>query len=256
MKITNRIIGIAIGFSYSASAVFAGTEDTKDDGTDPTRYSTTAAIQYEHINLKDGFNHNTLNLSYSFPVDEAQRYGMSITLPIAKNDVLQNDHINIGDAAIKISHVHTMTDDYAVVLAAEAAFDTAQRSELGTGKNVIKLTGIYARFLQDGAILAPSILQSNSVSGDGSRENVNTTALDFYYVPKLGDPKNSVTIDPALNIDWVENTQYASLAVTFGRELGVAYGGTNYVFVKPSVFSGHHRSGNWGLEFGYKIIGF
>ena len=256
MKTTYITIGIAVWLSCSACAVFAGSENTKDDGTDPTRYSTTAAIQYEHINLKDGFNHNTLNLTYSFPLGEARRYGMSIILPVAKNDVLQNDHVNIGDAAIKINHVYTMTDDYAVVLAAETAFATAQRSELGTGKNVIKLTGIYARFLQDGAILAPSILQSNSVSGADSRENINTTALDFYYVPKLSNPKNSLTIDPALNIDWVENTQYASLAVTYGRELGLAYGGTNYIFIKPSVFSGHHRSGNWGLEFGYKIIGF
>jgi hypothetical protein len=242
--------------SCSEKPVFASSEKSKDDGTDPTRYSTTAAIQYEHINLKDGFNHNTLNLTYSFPLGEARRYGMSIILPVAKNDVLQNDHVNIGDAAIKLNHVYTMTNDYAVVLAAETAFATAQRTELGTGKNVLKLTAIYARFLENGAILAPSIVQSNSVGGADSRANINTSSLDFYYVPKLSNPKNSITFDPALNFDWVENTQYASLAVTFGRELGVAYGGTNYVFVKPSVFSGHHRSGNWGLELGYKIIGF
>lgn len=256
MKLTNKIIVMVISLLFSENAAFAGNENSKDDGTDPTRYTRTAAIQYEHINLKDGFNHNTLNLTYSFPLGEARRYGMSIILPVAKNDVLQNDHVNIGDAAIKLNHVYTMTNDYAVVLAAETAFATAQREELGTGKNVLKLTAIYARFLEDGAILAPSILQSNSVGGTDSRENINTSSLDFYYVPKLANPKNSITFDPALNFDWVANTQYASLAVTFGRELGVAYGGTNYLFVKPSVFSGHQRSGNWGLEFGYKIIGF
>jgi hypothetical protein len=256
MKPINKIIVIVILILCSEKPVFASSENSKDDGTDPTRYTRTAAIQYEHINLKDGFNHNTLNLTYSFPLGEARRYGMSIILPVAKNDVLQNDHVNIGDAAIKLNHVYTMTNDYAVVLAAETAFATAQRTELGTGKNVLKLTAIYARFLEDGAILAPSIVQSNSIGGADSRANINTSSLDFYYVPKLSNPKNSITFDPALNIDWVANTQYASLAVTFGRELGVTYGGTNYLFVKPSVFSGHQRSGNWGLEFGYKIIGF
>jgi hypothetical protein len=85
---------------------------------------------------------------------------------------------------------------------------------------------------------------------------VNSTTLDVYYVPRLADARNLVTYDPALTFDWERHTQFASLAVTFGRVLGPAFGGKGIVFVKPSLFAGSDRPSPWGLEIGYKVIAF
>ena len=99
-------------------------------------------------------------------------------------------------------------------------------------------------------------MQSNSLWGDGNRPDVNFTTIDFYYVPKLANPKNLITYDPALNFDWENEKQFVSLAITFGRVLGPQLGGNGVLFVKPSVFGGSDRPGPWGLEVGYKVIGF
>ena len=44
--------------------------------------------------------------------------------------------------------------------------------------------------------------------------------------------------------------------MTYGRVLGPAFGGTGIVTIKPSVFAGDDRFGDWGLEVGYKVLGF
>jgi hypothetical protein len=55
----------------------------------------------------------------------------------------------------------------------------------------------------------------------------------------------------------VENdAEFASVAVTIGRVIGPAFGGSSQVYVKPGVFLGGERSADWGIEIGYKVIGF
>lgn len=55
---------------------------------------------------------------------------------------------------------------------------------------------------------------------------------------------------------WQSDKRFASLTVTMGRVVGPAFGGNGIVFVKPSVFGGSDRPGKWGIESGYKVIGF
>ncbi len=103
---------------------------------------------------------------------------------------------------------------------------------------------------------APAFVQNNSFSGDKSRPDINLTTLDFYYVPKFADSRNLMTFDPALNFDWENDKRFFSLQVTAGRVVGKAFGGNAIIFIKPSVFAGSDRPGSWGLEVGYKVLGF
>lgn len=80
--------------------------------------------------------------------------------------------------------------------------------------------------------------------------------MDFYYVPKLKDQRYFVTVDPAWTADLENNAKFGSLAVTIGRLLGRAFGASTQLYVKPSVFAGSERSADWGLEVGYKVVGF
>lgn len=111
-------------------------------------------------------------------------------------------------------------------------------------------------FLTGGHIFAPAAVQTKSLGGNSARAKVNNTVFDFYYVPRLSDPKTFVTVDPALSFDWEREKTFASLAVTLGRAIGPAFGGNAQVFIKPSVFGGGERPANRGVEVGYKVIGF
>ncbi len=255
-------IGSAPAVLVAASLFIAGVAQAQeaakapDNGTDPSRFSTAASVQFETFKLNPDYRLNTLNFTYWQPFGEKANYNLRVRLPVVQNNALGNDGYSVGDFSLKLNHVYKLTRDYAVVLAGEMAFDTAQRAELGTGKNVFKGTVIYAKFLEGGDIFAPAVVQSNSLWGDSARAKVNLTVFDFYYVPKLQDPKYFVTIDPALSLDWEAKKQFASLAVTVGRSIGPAFGGNSQIFIKPTVFGGNERSANWGIEVGYKVIGF
>jgi hypothetical protein len=227
-----------------------------DNGTDPTKFSRLAEAKYEYLDLKGGFGSGTLRLSYTEPLGEKNDYSLRLRVPVTYVNVLGNDQHALGDVSVQLQHVFGLTKEHAFVAQGEMIFDTAQRPELGTGKNVFKGTLIYAKFLQGGAIFAPAWVQSNSISGDKARAKVNTTTFDFYYVPKLADPRNLVTFDPSLNFDWENDKRFAGLAVTMGRVMGPAFGGNGILFVKPSVFVGGDRPSSWGLEVGFKVLGF
>lgn len=245
----------------ASGVAFAQTEQNTvpaavDNGTDPSKLNTIAEAKYEYLDLQGGFSSGTLRLSYTTPLDEAQRYALRIRVPVTYVDALGDNSYDLGDASLEVSHVFGLTKQHAFVAKGELIFDTAGRSELGTGQNVFKGTFIYAKFLQSGSIFAPALVQSNSLWGDDARSKVNVTTFDFYYVPKLKDPRNLITYDPSLTFDWENDKQFAGLAITFGRVIGPQFGGNGIVFVKPSLFAGADRPGSWGVEVGYKVIGF
>jgi hypothetical protein len=84
----------------------------------------------------------------------------------------------------------------------------------------------------------------------------NNTALDLYYVPKLNDPRNYMTIDPALLYDWELERLSSLLALTLGRVIPTALPGTSGVFIKPSIGIANERAYDWGLEVGFTVVRF
>lgn len=244
------VSGLALGQEDQSAAPTA-----VDNGTDPTKLLTIAEAKYEYLDLQNGFSSSTLRLSYTKPFGEG-KYSFRARLPIAAVDVFGDESYDIGDFSLEVAHVFGLSKKGAFVAKGEMVFDTAARPELGTGQNVFKGTLIYAKFLKGGNIFAPAIVQSNSLWGDNNRVDVNFTTFDFYYVPKLSNPKNLITYDPALNFDWENDKQFASLAVTFGRVLGPQLGGNGILFFKPSVFAGSDKPSAWGVEVGYKVLGF
>ncbi len=231
-------------------------DDKIDNGTDPTKLSTAASASFEYFDLVSGIGSNTLKLNYTTPLGEKKNYSLQFRLPVASLNGIGNGSYDIGDASLRLTHVFGVSRKGGMVIQGEMVFDTAGRPELGTGQNVFKGTFIYAKFLESGAIFAPAIVQSNSLWGKDSRPDVNITTLDFYYVAKLASPKNLITYDPFLTFDWENKREFAGLAVTFGRVIGPALGGNEIISFKPTLFGGNERPSDWGIEVGYKIIGF
>jgi hypothetical protein len=228
---------------------------TPDNGTDPTRVSRTVQVRYEYLDLRDGFTSNTLRFLYTQPLGP----GLSAVfkVPVTRVDVYGNNDVGLGDVSVQVGKVFGLSEDGGNVLQAEVFFDTATRPELGNGNSVLKATYIRAFFLQGGAILAPSLVHSVSLQGGNDRPKVNLTTFDFYYVPKMDDPRNLVTVDPNVTYNWQNGNRFASLAVTLGRSLGSSpFGGNHFVLVKPAILFGGDRPSKWGLELTYKVIGF
>jgi hypothetical protein len=239
------------------AALFAAPEPVAevDNGTDPTRLNTTAVVTYEHVGLVAGAT-DSINASYVQPLGAARRTSLRLKVPFVRNDALGSDDFGLGDLGLKASHILHLTRSYGLLTSAEFVFDSAERAELGSGQNVFKPGFTYAKFLKDGSIFAPAIVQSNSLWGDDRRARVNSTVFDFYYVPHLANPRYFITVDPAMSLDWEGEREFASLSITLGRSLGPALGGSSQASIRPTVFAGGERPADWGIEIGYKVIGF
>lgn len=253
MKQPIALLVLALG-ALGAGSVLAQ-DKAVDNGTDPTKVSTQAQVKFEHLDVGRGLKLDTLRLWYGVPLGEKKNYSLMFKVPVTRLKGVPNDDYALGDASVQVGHVFGLTREGGYVAQGELIFNTAKRPELGTGKNVFKGTFIVARFLEHG-IFAPAFVQSNSISGDDHRAKVNQTTFDFYYVPKMADPKNLVTFDPSINFDWESNKKFLGLAVTLGRVIGPAFGGNSIILVKPSVFAGGDRPSKWGIEVSYKLIGF
>lgn len=256
MALRHLLMALSGAALLCAPGANAQDKPAANNGTDPTKFQSVALARYEFLDLDGGFGSGTLRLVYSRPFGARRDYLWEATVPVTAVDVYGNDGYDLGDVALKVQHVFGLSRAGAYVVKGEMNFDTAARPELGTGKDVFKGTFILARFLKNKAIFAPAVVHSVSVGGDAARADVNFTTFDFYYVPKLKDPRNLLTFDPSLNFDWENDKQYAGLAVTAGRVVGPAFGGNAVVFVKPSIFAGGDRPGGWGIEVGYKVLGF
>lgn len=253
MKTTTALHVLALAALCATPALAQDKE--VDNGTDPTKVSSAVQLKLEHLKLNGGFNSDTFRAWYTMPLGEKKNYSLVLKLPVASVDVFGNDNYALGDVSVQLGHVFGLTKEGGYVAQGELIFDTAKRPELGTGKHVFKGTFIVARFLEHG-IFAPAFVQSNSLGGDKNRAKVNATTLDFYYVPKMTDPRNLVTLDPSLNFDWENKLKYGGLAVTVGRVIGPAFGGNAILLAKPSVLIGGDRPAKWGIELTYKVIGF
>jgi hypothetical protein len=227
-----------------------------NNGTDPTRPPKMIAVSYGYTELRNGFRQDILKGLYQQPISKDGRTVAKVELPLVSTDVLGRSGFNLGDITLGLQRVAVVTPQYGLVYKAELVLNTANHIEQGTGKNVLKATAIYAKFLAGGAIFAPAIVHNESLWGESGRAKVRLTTLDFYYVPKLSDPKTFVTFDPNVNFDWEGDKTFFGLAVTLGRAIGPAFGGNGQVYIKPSILAGNDRPGNWGFEVGFKVLGF
>jgi hypothetical protein len=228
-----------------------------DNGTDPTRLSRNVSVGYEYVDLPGGGDVATLNFRYGTPISKDGRTAIQIKLPITDANVGNEPGLDFGDVSLKATRVVAVTRGYGIVASAELSFDTAGEPSGGSGTEVLKLSGVYAKFLKGGAIFAPAVVHTERIgSSVPSRPDISNTIVDFYYVPKLADRRYYVTLDPSIKHDWISDETSGAFAVTLGRTLDTAGQGTSSVYIKPSVGIGKYRGLDAGLEIGFKIVGF
>jgi len=245
-----RVLAAAVLAVVGISAAVA---QEVDNGTDPTKLSTSALIQYKHTDLRIGRSTGLFEAGYTQPLGEAKRMALSVNLPVASG--VADSSFGFGDASLKFTHVVDLNRSRGIAYTAEFVFDTADRDELGAGHTWLKASGFYAMFLP-GGILAPALVQAISVGDRGNRARINNTTLDVYWVPKLDTPSFYVTYDPSITYDWERDAAFGSLIVTLGRPLGKFLGGDSQVFLKPQILVGGDRPAEWSVQVGFKVIGF
>jgi hypothetical protein len=225
-----------------------------ENGTNPTQLQRTLIIKADNLWLHGDGTQQDLKLGFTQPFGTGKPKAISVEIPTLRNTrITDGNGLELGDVTIGLTYVTNVTRRGGWVLRGELALDTGARPGYGSGGTVAELTVIRALFLRNHAIFAPTIAFSQDVGGDA---RVRQLVADFYYVPKLKDPRNFITLDPALTFNDVTDARFASLAVTLGRALPPAWGGRPKIYVKPAVYLGGDRPTDWSVEIGFKLLGF
>ncbi len=255
MKVFHMRNLVISSITMAVFLVSSSVAEEVNNGTNPTLLATTMGIQYQYTNLGDGLYAGLYEAFYTRPFGEKGNMSWTTTLRFASGPIDQD--IGLGDFSAKFTHVPIVTPEYGAAYTVELFLDTADRPELGSGQTNVKMSAFYAKFLEDGSIFAPAVVHQFGLGDeDFGRSYLNQTTIDFYYVPKLPDPKYYVTLDPALIRDWENEKNFASLQVTMGMLTGKLFGGESQIFVKPGVLVGGGQSAAWSVQAGFKVIGF
>lgn len=226
-----------------------------NNGTNPTILATTAGIQYKYTDFGSGFSNDLFEAYSLVPFGAGNNMSLEFRLAYASGPI--DDSYGLGDLSLKFTHVLEVNASYGIAYTAKLSFDSADRPDLGAGQTVLELSGFYARFLKNGGIVAPALVQTFGLGDeDPGRNKVNITTFDFYYVPKLSTNIVYITFDPALIYDWERDKGFASLTTTFGFPMGKAFGGDSQIFIAPQILAGANRPADWNVQVGYKVIGF
>lgn len=237
-----------------ADGTSAANEEAINNGTNPTLLTTQAVIQFQYNEIDTNLDSDLLEFQYTQPIGDGNK-AFRFTLPFG-NSPFDND-LDIGDISITFVDVFYLTKQNGAAYTAELFLDTAARDDNGYGQFALETSVFYAFFLKSGAIFAPAWVQTFGLEGgNDDDEKLNQTTFDFYYVPKLPNPKYFMTFDPAIIHDWENDNTFGSLQVTLGMLTGKAFGGDSQVFVKPGVLFGGDAPADWSLQVGYKVLNF
>ncbi len=244
-----------------------------NNGTNPTLLTTQAGIQYQFNQINPDLDTGLLELFYTQPFGDGSR-AFRLTVPFSDSEF--NSHPRLGDAALAFAEnpdigaelalgdisltyidVFYLTERNGSAFTFELFLDMAATDFAGYGQLAGETSLFYAWFLDNGSIFAPAWVQTFGLEGgNDDGQNVNVTTIDFYYVPKLANPKYYLTFDPAVIRDWETDDTFGSLQVTAGMLTGRAFGGDSQVFIKPGILFGGDGPADWSVQVGFKVLNF
>ena len=139
----------------------------------------------------------------------------------------------------------------------EAIFDTAQRSGLGLGYNILSPILAIPYSLSDQWRFEPTAKFRAALGGHYSKYRQTIVELLFNW--KQAANKYWVQIDPKIEIDQVKDKTAFSLELEAGKQLGKGIG----AYLRPSFPLGKYgivdargveRKFNWAFECGIKYV--
>ncbi|MGX9352885.1 hypothetical protein ACS3QZ_16935 [Shimia sp. W99] len=250
-----------------------GAVEEINNGTNPTLLTTQMGLQYQYNRINASLNTGLLEAFYVKPFGDGSK-AFRFNLPVSDSPFnaapnfggasaagsitgLGGDEMRLGDISVTYIDVFHLTKKNGAAFTAELFLDTAETPTSGYGQFALETTLFYAWFLENGSIFAPAWVQTFGLEG-GNKDGVdlNTTTIDFYYVPKLANPKYYMTFDPAIIHDWESDDTFGSLQITMGMMTGKAFGGDGQLFIKPGVVFGGDAPADWSIQVGFKVLNF
>jgi hypothetical protein len=251
--------------------------DTSDkSGTNPVNFQRDLRFYNETswLNTAGDGNQNVLTTEYRQGLFDGE-WQFRIKAPIVTSltadfddDGFDDlDESGVGDVNFRLLKKPWTKGPHAIAIALEVFLDTASEDALGAGNTTLGPQIFYAYFFgknpipipgyRGGGLFAPGLQYRFSVDEADGRSETDAIAIDINYLAMSEDKTRWVFINPQILSDRENDQDYAFFDIEFGwmmAKWNPDLKGQSF-YVRPTFTIGADRPTDWGIEFGYKFVG-
>ncbi|MGI9237183.1 MAG: hypothetical protein ACR2QZ_07285 [Woeseiaceae bacterium] len=247
--------------------------DTSDKtGTNPVNFQRDLRFynEYSWLNTLGDGSQNVLTAEYRQALFDGEwqfrarvPFVTSLEADFNNDGIDDIDESGVGDANFRLLKKPWFKGRHAIAIAMEFFLNTASEDALGAGTTTLGPQMFYAYFFgknpipipgyRGGGLFAPGIQYRFSIDEDAGRSKTDAIAIDINYLAMSEDKKRWLYVNPQILSDQENNQDYAFFDIEFGW-VNLKRKGQSW-YIRPTFTIGADRPSDYGLEFGYKFVG-
>ena len=252
-------------------------KDSSDKtGTNPVNFQRDIRIynEYSWLNTGPDGNQNQTTLEYRQAL-AGGKWQFRTKIPYTFLDIDPDpasgfpgiDEDGLGDINFRFLKQPWFKGAYALAPAIEVFLDTASEDTLGSGADVLGPQVFVAYFYgknpipipgyKGGGLFAPGLQYRFSIDEDDGRSEVEAWAIDINYLALSDNKARWLFVNPQIFLDQENDEDYAFFDVEFGWMMAKwkpKLRGHSF-YVRPTFTIGTDRPTDYGIEVGYKVVG-
>jgi len=263
---------LAVAQEEGANAEAAAKDTSDKSGTNPINFQRDLRIYNEYLwlNTEGDGNQNLTTLEYRTPFAggkwqfRTRLPYSSLTADFNGDGIDDIDDSGLGDVNFRLLTVPYFKGANAVAFAMEVFLDTASDDSLGAGNTSLAPVVFVGHFFRGGfgpwkkgGLFAPGLQYKFSVDEADGRAKTEQIILDINFLLQSEDGQSWLFAEPQIVFDQETNADFAIMDIEFGWMMTKWWPklkGQSF-YVRPTFTIGTDRPMDYGLELGYKFIG-
>ncbi len=278
---TAFVASVALSLPSLAVAQGSSAEDIAQDtsdksGTNPVNFQRDLRFynEYSWLNTAGDGNQNVFTVEYRQALFDGEwqfrakvPFVSSLTADFNNDGIDDIDESGLGDANFRLLKKPWFKGAHAIAIAFEVFLNTASEDVLGSGTTTLGPQIFYAYFYgrnpipipgyRGGGLFAPGLQYRFSIDEDAGRSDTDAIAIDINYLAMSEDKTRWLFINPQILSDRENNQDYAFFDIEFGwmmAKWNPEKKGQSF-YIRPTFTIGHDRPTDYGIELGYKFVG-
>jgi len=274
MALSLALPSLAVAQESSAESIAKDTSDKS--GTNPVNFQRDIRFynEYTWLNTEGDGNQNVFTTEYRQALFDGE-WQFRVKAPFVtslkadfNNDGIDDlDESGLGDVNFRLLKKPWFKGPHAIALGFEVFLNTASEDALGSGTTTLGPQIFYGYFFgknpipipgyRGGGLFAPGLQYRFSVEEDAGRSDTDAVAIDINYLALSEDKTRWLFANPQVLFDRENEQDYVFFDVEFGWMMAKWYPelkGQSF-YIRPTFTIGADRPSDYGIEFGYKFVG-
>ena len=247
----------------------AAKDKSDKSGTNPINFQRDFRIYNEHLWLDGNQNLATVEFRTPFAGGKWQfrtrvPFITSLRADVNGDGIDDIDDSGLGDVNFRLLTVPYFKGANALAFALEVFLNTASDDSLGAGTTSLAPVVFYGRFFRGGfgpwkrgGLFAPGLQYRFSIDEDEGRNETEQVILDINFLLQSVDQQSWLYAEPQIVFDQETNAEFAIMDIEFGWMMTKWWPdlkGQSF-YLRPTFTVGRDRPTDYGIEVGYKWVG-